>query len=86
MMMMQTQWASKLDPVLKDPMSRGVFLKNVSIVSGANVINHLLSRTLQGWIVTDINAAVTLYRSAPKNDLTLTLTASGTAVVDLFVY
>lgn len=84
--LMQTRWASELNPFLKLPISSPSLLSNISIVSGVNVINHRLGRKPQGWIVSDINAAVTLFRSADFNDLTLTLTSSGAATVALMVY
>lgn len=83
---MQTIWKSQIDPVLSNTLVQGSQLKNVTIVSGSNVLNHLLGQVQQGWIITDINSAVTLYRSAPFNDKTLTLTSSGPAVVSLWVY
>lgn len=82
----QTRWKSQLDPVLANPTTNMTILKNVSIVSGINVINHLLQQVQQGWVVLDINAAITLYRSAPFNTTTLTLTASGPATVTLGVF
>jgi hypothetical protein len=83
---MATQWASIINPFLNDPLNNHVILKSVPIVSGSNVINTTLGRKAQGWFVTDISAPVTLYRSAPFNDLTLTLTSSGTATVDVVVF
>lgn len=84
--MMQNAWARFLNPWLKNPMSSGVYVENISIVNGANVINHKLGRKPQGWIVTDINDTHTLYRSAPFNDLTLTLTANGAMIISLYVF
>lgn len=85
--MMQTQWSSQLNPVLGLPLLNGPStLKNITIKSGSNVINHLLGKTPQGWLVIDQNAAITLYRSAPFNDLTLTLTSSGAATISLIVF
>jgi len=83
--MMSNRWASFLDPVLKNPITSGVYV-SVSLVTGANVINHKLGRTPQGWILTDIQGAQTVYRSAAFNDLTLTLTASGSVTISLYVF
>lgn len=82
----QDQWASILNPLLGRPTNNGSLLTNIELKSGTNVINHLLGQTQQGWIITDINAAVTVYRSAPFNDKTLTLTASGPATVSIEVF
>lgn len=84
--LMQTQWASNLDPLLKNPMSNGNFVNGVVLASGSNVINHKLGRTPQGWMITDRNGAATVYRSAAFNPLTLTLTASAAVTVTLYVF
>jgi hypothetical protein len=83
---MQTKWAAQINPVLASPTNNSSILEGVKLVSGVNVINHLLGRPMQGWIITDINAAITVYRSAPMNNLTLTLTASGAATVNIEVF
>lgn len=80
------RWASQLNPLLQNPLSSASFLENVSLTMGANTLNHMLGRQMQGWFITDINAAVTIYRSAPLNNLTLTLTASGPAIVSIGVF
>ncbi len=82
----QTRWASIINPVIALPPSQGTLLQNISLASGSNVINHMLGKIQQGWIVTDLNSNVTLYRSAPFNDKTLTLTSSGAAIISLWVY
>lgn len=79
-------WATALNAVLSNPTSNPSLLTGVQIVTGVNVINHGLQQTQQGWFVVDTNAAITLYRSAPFNDLTLTLTASGPATVNIAVF
>lgn len=84
--LLQTSWAAQINPVLAQPMSSGLLLKDVVLASGSTVVNHLLGRKLQGWFITDINGAATVYRSAAKNNLTLTLTSSAAVTVDLFVF
>lgn len=83
---MQTIWKSQIDPILKIPMLNGLQLTNISLISGDNVINHLLQRNQQGWIVTDQSAASSLCRSQPLNNLTLTLNSSNPCVISLWVY
>ena len=82
----QVKWKSILDPLLAKPISNSLLLQNISLASGNNVINHKLGRTPQGWIVCDINAAVSVYRNAVFNPLTLTLNSSGTAICSLLVF
>ena len=85
MTMLQTQWASQLNPLLTTPFQPSL-LTGIVLNTGTNTINHKLGRTMQGWFVTDINKPITVYRSQPFNDKTLTLTASAGATVNLAVY
>jgi hypothetical protein len=82
----QTRWKSQLDPILANPTTNLTLLKGVTVQTGTNVINHLLQQVQQGWVVLDSTAAITLYRSAPFNSTTLTLTASGPATITLGVF
>jgi hypothetical protein len=84
--MMQTRWASLIEPVLSQPFNNGVLLQEVELSTGTNKINHKLGRKPQGWVVVDRNTAATVYRSAPFNALTLTLTASAGVTVSLHVF
>lgn len=84
--LMQSTWSSVLNPVLAKPQNNGSILQNISISTGSNVINHKLGQKMQGWVIIDTTAAITLYRSAALNDLTLTLTASGPATISLMVF
>lgn len=86
MMFLQTNWATQLNPVIQKEIVQGILLKNISLLTGANIINHKLSRQMQGWMVSDIDAAVSIYRSQPLNDKTLTLTSSGAATISLWVF
>jgi hypothetical protein len=86
LMLMQSSWASQLNPVLKNPLTNPSLLSGISLVSGTNVINHHLGSTPVGWFITDTNAAATIYRSQPFNSTTLTLTSSAPCVVSLAVF
>ena len=79
------KWAASLNPVLAIPQNSGQII-TCNLVTGANIINHGLGRMMQGWSITDINAAVTVYRSAPFNNSTITLTSSGAATISLEVF
>jgi hypothetical protein len=81
-----TRWKSILDPVLENPLNNITILKNIELVSGDNVINHRLGRLQQGWLILDINAASTIYRTADFNDKTLTLNSSADCTIILGVY
>ena len=84
--LMQKTWAATLNPVLANPATNPGILTGIVLIEGTNVINHRLGQIQQGWVVSDINAAITLYRSEPFNALTLTLIASGPAIVNLEVF
>ena len=83
---MQQLWKSQLDPVLASPSNTMKIIANVSLINGANVINHGLARNQQGWMITDIQGSATIYRSQPFNSLTLTLTSSAAVVVNIGVF
>ncbi len=85
-MLMQNKWSSQLNPVLGNPMTNPVLIPNISVSSGTNVINHKLGTTPTGWFIYDITSAITLYRSAPFNSLTLTLTSSGSGTISIGVF
>jgi len=85
----QQQWASIIDPVLANPINNARILKDISLVSGANVVNHLLGQALQGWIVTRKSAATDIYDTQNTNQtpaLTLNLNSSNPAVVSIMVF
>lgn len=74
--LLQSSWAATLDPFLANPFLQGILLPNITLINGVTVINHMLGRNLQGWVLTDLTAAATIYRSAALNDKTLTLTSN----------
>lgn len=84
--LMQSKWAPILNSVLELPSSSPSFLSNIAVTTGNNVINHRLGRNPVGYLVIDADAAVSIYRSAPFNDLTLTLNSSGNATISLMVF
>lgn len=84
--MLQTKWASILNPVLGNPINSANLLAGVHLASGVTVVNHGLDRLPQGWFVVDINGAATIYRSAAFSPITLTLTSSAAVTVSLAVF
>lgn len=87
---LQTRWKASLDPLVDLPLLQGVLLKNVSLQSGANVVDHRLGRAPQGYLVTRVQGAATsLYDTQaanPRPQLTLNLVSSAAATVDLWVF
>lgn len=87
--LMQTAWASQLNPVLAAPFLQGILLKNVTLVAGDNTVNHKLGRKLQGWVLSRVRAAATIYDKQDSNQmpaLTLVLNTDADVVVDLYVF
>jgi len=82
----QTKWKSQLDPILANPLNNSSILQNISLLNGVTVINHKLGRKMQGWSIVDIQGTATIYRSAPMNDLTLTLTSNAAVIVNIEVF
>lgn len=83
------KWAATLNPIVANPTTQGRLIKNVSLITGNNVINHGLGETLRGYIVVLKSADVSIYDSQTSNqtpDLTLVLISSGPAVVSLYVF
>lgn len=88
-MLMQNRWASQLNPLLQLPQLKGEVLQSVSLQTGANIINHLLGRKLQGWQIVRQRSAASLYDtqdSNPSPQVTLYLTSSAPVVVDILVF
>jgi hypothetical protein len=86
---MQNSWASVLNPFIANPFLNGILLKNISLSSGDNTINHKLGRNLQGWVLVRKRQSVDIYDKQDTNqmpDLTLVLNASATATIDLYVF
>lgn len=81
-----TRWKSILDPMLGRAYLNGQLLTGISLTNGTSTFNHKLGRKQQGWVITDQNAAASIYRSVDFNDLTLTLTSDAVVTVNLWVF
>lgn len=80
------RWASEINPILGLPILQGNMVEGIKLIANtAQVINHGLQRQPQGWFLTDNNADATLWRSA-WNTLTITLTGSANATVNIWVF
>jgi hypothetical protein len=79
-------WAQVLNPVITNPLNGIQVLQNVALINGATVVNHRLGKQMQGWFIVDMDSAATVYRSAPLNDKTITLTSNAAVNVNLAVF
>ena len=85
--LMQSNWASQLNPLLANTLTQGRQVDSVTISSGSPaVINHLLNRMQIGWFLVDNNAPAQIARIAPLNNKTLTLSSDAAVTVSIWVY
>jgi hypothetical protein len=86
---MQVRWATEIDPVLKNVATNPILLQNIQLTTGENLVNHRLGKKLTGWQIVRIRSAATIYDTQDANPfpaLTLTLTASANALVDILCF
>lgn len=57
----------------------------ISVSTTATAFNHNLQSTPSGWIILDKNANVDVWRTA-WNDKTITLDATGSATIKLWIF
>lgn len=79
-------WAQSLNPLIANPVNSTRILKNITLVAGANIINHGLGHLMNGWFLVDLQGPVVPYRSAPLNALTLTLTVGSQVTCNIGVF
>lgn len=84
--LMQTRWASLINPLLRRPLNSSVQSDPILLSIGDNIINHRLGRKPQGWIIIDVDGDAQIYRSAPFNDKTLTLNSDAAVTIQLIVF
>lgn len=89
MLLLQTNWATLLNPLLKSPMLLGQVLKSEQLATGVNIINHKLGRKLQGWSIVRQRGSASIYDQQDTNSspqLTLALVSSAAVSVDIYVF
>lgn len=83
---LQANLIQTLQPILKSDIIDGTILRDVSLVSGSNTIDHNLNRPVEGWIIIDqVGNAATVYRTS-WDTRTITLTASADTTISLWVF
>ena len=88
LMLLQTDWRSKLNPLLANPSNNNSILKDIGLATGSNTINHLLGQPLLGWNIIRRNGPATVYDTQatnPRPELTLVLVASAPVTISLEV-
>jgi len=86
--MMETRWASQLNPILSNPMNSSYTLKDVQLSVGSNTINHLQGKPLNGYIITGMRGGFSQIYDEPSTmpKLHLILNSSAAVVVNILVY
>lgn len=87
--LLQSNWATLLNPVLDNPIVQGDILEGIQLASGANTINHKLGRKLRGWFIVRQRALASIYDTQDTNPtpaVTLRLTSNASVKVDIFVF
>lgn len=86
---LQDNIRTSLAPILQNPVVMGQVLQSVPLTTGANSVNTLLNRTLQGWFIVRQRAAASVYDTQDSNatpQTTLNLVSSADVVIDLYVF
>jgi len=86
---LQQNIISAVNPVLANPLSSGILLQSVPLLTGANSVNHKLGRPLTGWFVTRLRSLASIYDTQDLNPtpaVTLDLVSSADVVIDLYVF
>ena len=86
--MMQTKWASMLNPLLSNSANTPYVLQNTKLVTGDNIINHLQDKVLNGYIIVGMHGSYSqIYdKVSPTPKLTLILNSSADTTVDIMVF
>lgn len=87
--LMQSKWASILNPIISSPANNSLILKNIHLAVGNNVIPHLLGRNLQGWKIVRQRGPASIYDNQDQQQLPqymLTLVSSAAVSVDIEVF
>ena len=86
--LLQSKWASIIQPVLDLPSNNAVILSNI-VLSSSSVISHTLGRELSGWHIVRQRGSATIYDRQDTNlnpDKTLLLSASSGVRVDILCF
>lgn len=85
----QSNFVRALNPVFNNALLDGGLLKNVSLISGQNAVNHLLGRNLTGWFLVRKRGSSDVWDTQDVNatpHLTLLLNAASAVEVDIYVF
>lgn len=85
----QDNIAKVTNPIASNALVNGYVLHQVVLVTGSNSIEHKLGRNLQGWFITRLRGAASIYDAQDANPLPasfLLLQSSADVTVDIYVF
>ena len=86
---LQDNVADGFNPVLNSPILDSVIVKDVALIVGDNVVNHLLGRPPLGWIVIRKRAAGNFYDKQDTNTIpnrTIVINSDSAVTVDIYFF
>lgn len=88
MQLLQNRWGSILNPIISNPSNNAMILKNITLLTGSNSIDHRLGKKLTGWRIVRQRSAANIYDNQDNNqlaELTLILVSDADCSVDIEV-
>ena len=82
---LQTNVESAIGSAIRNPLLNGRLISDVQLVSGDTKLEHKLARAPKGYLIVKRSNASTIF-DASSDDLFLTLTASGSVTVSLWIF
>lgn len=80
-------WSQILSPVINNPITQGQLMSGIALVSGTpKTLNHSLGRMMKGWFVVDNTTNSNVWRTQALNTQTLTLQASASTTISIWVF
>lgn len=85
--LMQTSWAQQINPLIDNPIIKGVAITNISLIASTPLtIPTTLSRVQQGWFIIDNTASCNIWRTQPFNSQNLTLESSANTTISIWMF
>lgn len=85
--LLQVQWKQALDPIVSNPILKGVAINSITLnATEPKTIPTTLNRMQQGWFITDILSAAKVWRTEPFNENNLVLESDIDTTISLWVY
>src|ERR1700743_3272274 len=82
--LIQSNISTALTPSQNSPFVGGVLLTGITLQTGSNPVQHTLGRTPKLWVICDISADQSIYRTSWDTSV-INLTCSGAATIAIWV-